>query len=280
VVKILQTDKRAFTFARQTDGRTKPDGLLKMQNELKQGQTVQQICLSVGMKLEAFRKRWERANPDKIGRTFKEMGGRYGTPTKTELDIVLSGFSVGAAKTDVVQYGVTPSEILADKKRSESKKRTDEKPAETAKEVEPEVVKNKPFDFENAIVFVASLMVTLCSMGLTTFGLWTFAGFAGLILGAMFAAYLAASVAVARNKNKGDTSESALSTVSWIEAGASVLHTFTFAHWIKYQTGLNEWYLWAFSAICAAFAAYISYRAVLTIRQYNAETIEETPKIE
>lgn len=264
-----------------------------MQNSIQTGQTVEQICLSLGISIERFRKRWERANPDKIRRTFKTMGGRFGKPTQDELGIVLSGLDLGGAKTDVVQYGVTPSEILADKKRVVSKKQTDERHAEIAKEAEPEPVKepkkSKPFDFENAIVFAASLMITLCSMCLTTFGLWTFSVVAGIILGVMFSAYLAMSVAVARNKNKGDTSESALSTVSWVESGAAVLHTFTFHHYIfeaiKAKTPLKEgevfvdhWSFWAFSAICAVFAAYISYRAVLTIRQYNAETIEETPK--
>lgn len=119
------------------------------------------------------------------------------------------------------------------------------------------------------------ILVSILSVCLTTTGLFFFAGWAGIMLGLMFGLVLGSAVVVARNKEKGDTSLQALNTVFWMECGAFFLHCFTFyallpkfqygEKWI--ETGVNC----LLSALCAAFAAFLSYRAVIMVRNYNAE---------
>ena len=94
------------------------------------------------------------------------------------------------------------------------------------------------------------------------------------MLGSMFSLFLFATVWIARNKMKGATSEQALKTVLNLEAGAAVLHCFTFWRLLP-EFPAGEWFFVSRIVICtvlAGFVAYLSYNAVLTVRDYNAET--------
>ena len=240
MVKILQTDKQAFTFARQTDGRTKPDVLLKMQNSTNERQTVEQICLSLGITIERFRKRWERANPDKIGRTFKTMGGRYGRPTQDELDIVLSGLDLGGAKTDVVQYGVKPSEIMADKKRSVSKKQTDEKPAEIVKEAESEPVKEPKKWKPNWLRMPTKLEVAFyANMLMGIYGMVNLFGEMGAAFGVIYALLSAQVVSMVRDRMAQNTAGWGVFAVFLVECFTCLVHTtmFNLRTWQSVRAG-------------------------------------------
>ena len=73
---------------------------------------------------------------------------------------------------------------------------------------------------------------------------------------------------------KGATSEQALKTVWKLESGAAVLHCFTFWRLLP-EFPAGEWFFVSRIVICtvlAGFVAYLSYNAVLTVRDYNAET--------
>lgn len=117
-------------------------------------------------------------------------------------------------------------------------------------------------------IVIVCFFVSLLSVTLTTLGLTMFAKWAGGILGGMFALYLLASVLVSRNRLKGDTSEQALTTVLYMEIGASVLHCFTF-YVLLPET--NDWLRVPAAGIMAGFVAFLSYKAVLFVRTYNAE---------
>ena len=127
---------------------------------------------------------------------------------------------------------------------------------------------------DDIVVLILSGLITVLSIALTITGLFVFANWAGSILGGMFSLFLFATVWIARNKMKGATSEQALSTVWKLESGAAVLHCFTFYRLLpEFPDGVL--FFTARIILCgtlAGFAAYLSYNAVLTVRDYNAET--------
>ena len=130
---------------------------------------------------------------------------------------------------------------------------------------------------ESVTVLIAPLLITALSVLLTICGLYI-AKWAGVILGSMFAIYLFISVVLARNREKGATSEQALETVLRLEIGAATLHCFTF--WRLLPDLQAIWFLILKAAAClvlAGFAAYLSFKAVLTVRNYYAE-VEEPEK--
>jgi len=175
---------------------------------------------------------------------------------------------------------VTEKEIsilLEGKPKSEPKQKakillvkTENKPEKK----EEKKAKTEPKTGEAKTVFYLSISITVISIILTITGLFVFANWAGFMLGSMFSLFLFATVWIARNKMKGATSEQALSTVWKLESGAAVLHCFTFWRLLpEFPDG--EWFFVLKGAICgtlAAYAAYLSYNAVLTVRDYNAET--------
>jgi len=115
--------------------------------------------------------------------------------------------------------------------------------------------------------------ITLSSIALTVTGLFVFAQWAGGLLGAMFSLFLFTAVMIARDRMKGDTSKQALRTVLFLEIGAAGLHCFTFWRLLP-QFPDGQWFFYSRVAACvvlAGFAAYLSYSAVLTVRNYNAE---------
>lgn len=148
------------------------------------------------------------------------------------------------------------------------------KPENKTEKQEAKQPKSEPKTGEAKTVFYLSISITVISIILTITGLFVFANWAGFMLGSMFSLFLFATVWIARNKMKGATSEQALSTVWKLESGAAVLHCFTFWRLLpEFPDG--EWFFVLKGAICgtlAAYAAYLSYNAVLTVRNYNAET--------
>ena len=163
--------------------------------------------------------------------------------------------------------------LLEGKPKSEPKHKPKNLPAKTEKQEEKKP-KTEPKNGEAKTVFYLSISITVISIILTITGLFVFANWAGLMLGSMFSLFLFAAVWIAQNKMKGATSEQALSTVWKLESGAAVLHCFTFWRLLpEFPSG--EWFFAARIVICAVlagFAAYLSYNAVLTVRDYNAET--------
>ena len=135
-------------------------------------------------------------------------------------------------------------------------------------------LKTEPKTGEAKTVFYLSISITVISIILTITGLFVFANWAGFMLGSMFSLFLFATVWIARNKMKGATSEQALKTVWKLESGAAVLHCFTFWRLLP-EFPAGEWFFVSRIVICtvlAGFVAYLSYNAVLTVRDYNAET--------
>lgn len=117
------------------------------------------------------------------------------------------------------------------------------------------------------------IVITGVSIALTITGLWVFASWAGVGAGLMFAMFLITAVMVARNRMKGATSEQALRDVLYLELGAAVLHCFTFWRLLP-EFPAGDWFFAARVAGCitlAGFVARLSYSAVLTVRNYNAE---------
>ena len=123
---------------------------------------------------------------------------------------------------------------------------------------------------EERVLFYGPFAVTLLSVTLTVSGLSQFAGAFGFVLGLMFGLFLFGAVFVARNKNKGDTSQSALNTVLYMELGACILHLFTFHEALSKYGGPGP-IIWGGSVLCSVFVAVISYNSVTLIRNYSAE---------
>ena len=167
--------------------------------------------------------------------------------------------------------------LLEGKPKSEPKQenknliaKTESKP-EKQEEKKPKI---EPKNGEAKTVFYLSISITVISIVLTITGLFVFANWAGAMLGSMFSLFLFAAVWIARNKNKGDTGIQALSTVWKLETGAAFLHCFTFYRLLPEFPAGNGFFA-ARIILCATlagFAAYLSYNAVLTVRDYNAET--------
>ena len=164
------------------------------------------------------------------------------------------------------------SVLLEGKPKSEPKQKAKSLPAKTenrSEKQEEKKPKTEPKTGEAKTVFYLSISITVISIFLTITGLFVFANWAGLMLGSMFSLFLFAAVWIARNKDKGDTSERALSTVWKLEAGAAALHFFTFWRLLEIR---DEYFKAAACLFLAGFVAYLSYNAVLTVRDYNAET--------
>lgn len=219
------------------------------------GQTILDICRTTGQKPDTIRKRFDRA--------YKESGRTYSQaycPTPEEMEILFPEKRNGKKNMEKsvseekivklsIQSPVVSNEVPPGKKKSE--------PAKT-----------------DWFVFWPSLFITALSIALTITGLFVFAQWAGAFLGGMFALFLFIAVMVARDRMKGDTSKAALLGVLRLELGAAGLHCFTFWRLLpEFPTGV--WFFAARIALCislAGFAAYLSYSAVLTVRNYNAET--------
>ena len=129
---------------------------------------------------------------------------------------------------------------------------------------------------EAQVLFFAPLAVNVLSIALTIAGLRLFFKNYGFALGCMFGLMLFCAVVVSRNSKKGDTSGNALSTVLYMELGACILHPFTFYSQLSENT--NIWLSIGAACIAASFVAFLSYRAVLFVRNYNAEQINEGNK--
>lgn len=167
--------------------------------------------------------------------------------------------------------------LLEGKPKSEPKQenknliaKTESKP-EKQEEKKPKI---EPKNGEAKTVFYLSISITVISIVLTITGLFVFANWAGAMLGSMFSLFLFAAVWIARNEMKGDTSEKALATVWKLEMGAAVLHCFTFWRLLP-EFPAGEYFFASRVFICsvlAGFVAYLSYNAVLTVRDYNAES--------
>ena len=165
--------------------------------------------------------------------------------------------------------------LLEGKPKAKPKQKSKNLPAKTENKPEKQEEKKQKEQpktgakNDDIVVLILSGLITILSIVLTITGLFVFANWAGSILGGMFSLFLFAAVWIARNKMKGLTSEQALSTVWKLESGAAVLHFFTF--WRLLEIG-DEYFKAAACLFLAGFVAYLSYNAVLTVRDYNAET--------
>lgn len=125
--------------------------------------------------------------------------------------------------------------------------------------------------FEAQVLFYAPFAVNIFSIALTVCGLYKFAQNFGVILGVMFSLTLISAVIVSRNNMKGDTSETALKVVLYMEIASCLLHLFTFYSVLPTADILGFDYRAVFAALMAGGAAYLSYNAVKFVRTYNAE---------
>ncbi len=161
--------------------------------------------------------------------------------------------------------------ILLETRKEQPKSEPKNIPAKTenrSEKQEEKKPKTEPKTGEAKTVFYLSISITVISIFLTITGLFVFANWAGAMLGSMFSLFLFAAVWIARNKMKGLTSEQALGTVWKLESGAAVLHFFTFWRLLEIR---DEYFKAAACLFLAGFVAYLSYNAVLTVRDYNAE---------
>lgn len=206
--------------------------------------TGREICAVYGMKEDTARQRNNTRLTGKwsLNRVYSD----------SEISILLEG----KLKTEPKQ--VAKSLPVKPEKQEEKRPKTEPKTEEP----------------EKRTLFILSVLITIISVLLTLTGLFVFANWAGMMLGIMFSLFLFSAVLVARNKMKGATSERALSTVWKLESGAAVLHCFTFYRLLpEFPDG--GLFFTARIILCgtlAGFAAYLSYNAVLTVRDYNAET--------
>jgi len=211
--------------------------------------TGREICAVYGMKEDTARQRNNTRLTGKwsLNRVYSD----------SEISILLEGKPKSEAKKEAKRLPI--------KTENKTEKQEEKKPKSEAKTVAKS---------DDIIVLILSGLITVLSIVLTITGLFVFANWAGSILGGMFSLFLFATVWIARNKMKGATSEQALSTVWKLESGAAVLHCFTFYRLLpEFPDG--GLFFTARIILCgtlAGFAAYLSYNAVLTVRDYNAET--------
>lgn len=211
--------------------------------------TGREICAVYGMKEDTARQRNNTRLTGKwsLNRVYSD----------SEISILLEGKPKSEAKKEAKRLPI--------KTENKTEKQEEKKPKSEAKTVAKS---------DDIIVLILSGLITVLSIVLTITGLFVFANWAGSILGGMFSLFLFATVWIARNKMKGLTSEQALSTVWKLESGAAVLHCFTFYRLLpEFPDG--GLFFTARIILCgtlAGFAAYLSYNAVLTVRDYNAET--------
>lgn len=231
--------------------------------------TIADICQAADVKPDTVGKAWRRA---------------FAAGT------VLRPFSTSLVPTDLEVANV-PALAKAMGKPAQPAQRAAASPAKAATVAQPRAVVatqpkveaakaheksggTAPQWLEKAAMIILPGAVTVVSICLTLFGLNYFAKQPGLMLGAMFGLVLFSAMIVARNPMKGDTSEQALSTVFWMEFGAFFLHCFTFFSILPPPSISPEWD-WAIRAVlaapCAGFASFLSFRAVVMVRNYNAE---------
>lgn len=223
------------------------------------GMTIADICRETGKSSDTFGKGWRRAYArGLVSRPFSASL----VPTAKEVSAVsalrnaLGG--VADPKPKPAKRSVAAAQVVP-----ESGPRTTAKPA-----------KRLADDWgESLAMLIFPSIVTALSVALTVCGLFMFAQWAGALLGSMFGFVLVCAVIVARNRMKGATSEQALNTVFWMELGAFALHCFTF---YKLMPAFPEGLWWqmlhgALAAACGGFASFLSYRAVIMVRNYNAE---------
>lgn len=256
-----------------SDTREETDGQVADLNTGQQpdvsGLTIADICRTAGIRPNTVGRGWGRAiQKEQISRPFslslvptdaeaasvpalREVMGKTAQPVKRVT--LLPVKAVMAAQPRPV--AATQPKIKADEQPKEANKAASQWP-------------------EKYAMIILPGAVTVVSIGLTLFGLNYFAQQPGLMLGIMFGLVLFSAMIVARNPLKGDTSEQALSTVFWMELGAFFLHGFTFYAKLPHPSVSPEWD-WAIRAAlaapCAGFASFLSFRAVVMVRNYNAE---------
>lgn len=215
--------------------------------------TIAQLCEREGLERDQMRYKWNKNfAPAKF--SAKTL------LTTDQVELLLSG------KKPEKKPGILPEKI-----EFETRPLTPMKPKNLVENSEKTYPKSEPKnknESEKKTVLILSICITVISVCLTITGLFVFASWAGAMLGAMFSLFLFAAVWVARNRMKGVTSEKALDTVWKLETGAAVLHFFTFWRLLV----IEEMYVKGAACLfLSGFVAYLSYSAVLTVRNYNAE---------
>lgn len=212
--------------------------------------TAQELSTEIGEKESTMRKRWTSV---------------YGRGVPLSFSVELTEYQVRVLSGKKGRAELAARKVSGDSIPEKKSLSGDLKPA-GPKGVPPAIKNREPY-----FMLIAPLAITALSICLTIVGLYVFSSWAGAMIGGMFSLFLLTSVLIARDRMKGATSEQALKTVLHLECGAAVLHCFTF--W-RLLPEFPEQFQPARVMICAAlagFAAYLSYSAVLTVRNYNAE---------
>lgn len=210
------------------------------------------------------------AKPDAFRIALKKKTGRgYAkSETATPAEIATMTEYYAALKSGEAKRTEKPKQAAAIPVRHAPEKQD----LSLAKKQTPVIAPTKSEDLKAPVVFLSPLAVSVVSVALTIGGLNRFAGVYGVGLGLMFAMYLLSAVWVARDRMKGDTSTDALRTVLCLELGACILHFFTFAS-ILPEFGEYQGVPFKYGAalLCAGSVAYLSYKSVILVRNYNSE---------
>jgi len=271
-VRTTDTDKTDVADT-MSDTREQIDGQMADLNTGQQpdvsGLTIADICRTADIRPNTVGRGWGRAiQRGQISRPFS----RSLVPTDTEAASVPAlRDAMGKPAQPVQRVAASPVKaVTVAQPRAVAATQPKVEQAKAAGKAEGVAVQW----LEKAAMIILPGAVTVVSIGLTLFGLNYFAQQPGLMLGAMFGLVLFSAMIVARNPMKGDTSEQALSTVFWMEFGAFFLHCFTFYAKLPHPSISPEWD-WAIRAVlaapCAGFASFLSFRAVVMVRNYNAE---------
>ena len=233
------------------------------------GVSIRTMCETPGVSLSTVSRTWNRRQ-----KTHPAIFGKFDcdlVPTAEQVALIpmlAKANGVGVKKAGV-KWAAVAYAVPVQQPRQEVAQKAKAAPAK------------KPTDW-NAVIEKSTMllfpgMVTIASVILTICGLYMFAAWAGGILGAMFGLVLVSAVVVARNRMKGGTSQQALDTVLWMEIGAFFLHCFTFHALLPAVPGSFSLFIELGSAaVCAGFASFLSYRAVIMVRNYNAEVDDES----
>lgn len=204
------------------------------------------------------------ADNELIPEQLDALNARFGGAQKTAPQNTWRKVAQRSARVPVLNEKTAIAELVSDDAQIV--------PQKSPRKAQAEPAKSSANKAEGIILFYSPFAVTLVSIALTCCGLFMFAGWYGAGLGSMFGLFLFSAALVARNAEKGDTSEAALKTVLHLELGACLLHPFTFYHsFLKMGVSAEWWVLMGAAAVCSGFVALISYNAVILIRNYNAE---------
>lgn len=139
----------------------------------------------------------------------------------------------------------------------------------TTDKKEGSVATDKTKDTKRIMALCLNGAITAVSVALTSVGLYQLCGVPGILLAVMVSFYFWFSVWVACDNMKGDTSQSALDRLLYLELALVALHSYTF-----YNVLPKEWPFWCMVTVSIGLSLivpFVSYTAVQMLRSWHAE---------